>query len=365
MKQTITEKYIRRQKRRQFLIKILIHVLLLLGCVIMLTPLSWTLSTALGPNTLIPPIDLLPKEVQFDNFKGAWEYPSAFTPFKMLNYEKNPDFGELFKNTLNVNGWERLGKQLPKYFNGQTDKSLGEIIKKAMDRKSSETTFGEWLLLTIKGGNKLTLGTFIINSLISTVLITIGGIIFDSLAAYVLAFKSFPGKNLFIFLAFATLMIPTYITIVPAYLIVRDLGWYNSYAALVVPFLGSGMGISLFRSHFLGVSKELEECAKIDGAKNIRIYATIIMPIAKPIIGTMVILKAMWSWNQYLWPLIVTSDLDMKTIQVGIAWFRGTMVTQWGYLCAAVLIAILPLIIVFLCAQKQFIGGLQAGAVKG
>ena len=213
--------------------------------------------------------------------------------------------------------------------------------------------------------NPITMGTFFMNSIICTVCITTGGIIVDSLAAYVLAFKSFPGKRLFIFLALATMMIPFYVTLVPEYLIVRKLGWINTYQAMIIPFLGSGMGISLFRSHFLSIAKELEECAKLDGASDFRVYLTVVMPISKPIIGTMAILKAMWSWNQYMWPLIVSTDISMKPIQVALNMFRGLNLTEWGYLCAGMTMAILPLVIVFLCAQKQFIGGLQAGAVKG
>ena len=211
----------------------------------------------------------------------------------------------------------------------------------------------------------ITMGTFFKNSLICTIAITTGGIIVDSLAAYVLAFKSFPGKRIFIFLALATMMIPFYVTLVPEYLIVRKLGWINTYEAMIVPFLASGMGISLFRSHFLSIAKELEECAKLDGASDFRCYLTIIMPISRPIIGTMAILKAMWSWNQYMWPLVVSTNIEMKPIQVALNMFRGLNLTQWGYLCAGMTLAILPLVIVFLCMQKQFIGGLQAGAVKG
>lgn len=217
----------------------------------------------------------------------------------------------------------------------------------------------------IQVGSDATMGTFLMNSLITTVAIVVGGIIVDSLAAYILAFKTFPGKNLFIFLALATLMIPSYVTLVPQFLIVNNLGWRNTYAALVVPFLASGMGITLFRSNFMSVSKELVESAKIDGASDFRIYATIVMPIAKPIIATMTILKSMWSWNQYMWPLVVCNKTEMMTIQVALDLFKGRSVNEWGYLCAGMTIAILPLLIVFLLCQKFFIGGIQAGAVKG
>ena len=273
-----------------------INLILILGAIVMLTPLLWMLATALSPNTKIPPTSLIPHNFTLENFVAAWNFPKAFSP--------DPN-------------------------------------------------------------HPITMGTFFMNSVICTVCITVFGIIVDSLAAYVLAFKDFPGKRLFIFLALATMMIPFYVTLVPEYLIIRKLGWMNTYKAMIIPFLASGMGISLFRSHFLGLSKELEESAKIDGASDFRVYLTIIMPISRPVIGTMAILKAMWSWNQYMWPLIVSTDIRMKPIQVALNMFRGLNLTEWGYMCAGMTMAILPLVILFLCAQKQFIGGLQAGAVKG
>ena len=214
-------------------------------------------------------------------------------------------------------------------------------------------------------GRDLTLGRFFLNSIISTAVITVVGVIVDSLAAYVLAYKKFKGKTLFYYATLATLMIPVYVTLGREYLLISDFDWMNSFKALIIPFLASGMGIQLFRSSFLGLSKELVEAAKMDGASDLRIYATIIMPISRPTIGTMCILKFMWSWNQYIWPLVVCTNLDMQTIQLGLNLFRGLNLTQWGYLCAGMTMAIIPVVVVFLLAQKQFIGGLTTGAVKG
>lgn len=281
-------------KRSTQIKSVLMNIVLIFITVIMLTPLLWTLATALSPNTRIPPSSLVPHDVTLENFGNAWAFPG------------------------------KIG----------LDKDL-------------------------------TMGTFLMNSVIVTVCITIGGIITDSLAAYVLAFKDFPGKNLFIFLALATLMIPSYVTLVPQYIIMSELEWLNTYQAQIVPFLASGMGITLFRSHFLSVSKEVVESAKVDGASDIRIYSTIVMPIAKPVIATMAILKAMWSWNMYMWPLIVCDTPDKMPLQVSLGYFSGTYTTEWGLMCAGMLIALLPLLIVFLLCQKFFVGGIQAGAVKG
>ena len=211
----------------------------------------------------------------------------------------------------------------------------------------------------------VTMGTFVRNTLIVIVVLTLLGIIVDSMAGYAIARKEFPGRKLFTYATLSTLMVPIYVTLVPEYLIIRKLEWMNTYKVLIIPFLASGLGIYLFRSHFMSVPIELEECGKLDGASDLRIYATIMMPISKPVIGTMIVLKSMWSWNMYVWPLIVINKLEMKVIQQGLTLFQGLNVTQWGYLCAGMTIAILPLIIVFLLMQKQFIGGLTAGAVKG
>ena len=221
---------------------LLAHLPLTIGALIMLSPLLWMLATALTPNTYIAQTSLIPKEVTFENFTEAWNFPRVFDP-------------------------------------------------------------------------NVTMGTFFINTLFVTVVITAVGIIVDSMAGYVIARKEFPGRKLFTYAALATLMVPIYVTLVPQYLIIRDLGWINTYKALIIPFLASGMGIYLFRSHFMSVPVELEECAKLDGASDLRIYASIMMPVSKPVIGTMAVLKSMWSWNQYIWPLVVINKLDKKMIQ--------------------------------------------------
>lgn len=239
-----------------------------------------------------------------------------------------------------------------------------------------QTLFPDWENLTLvnfidawmfpsKTTPGLTMGTFFLNTAIMTVAIVIGGLLFDSMAGYVIARKVFPGRTFFGFLALSTLMVPFYVTAIPQYLIVKELGWMNTFAALIVPSLASGMGIHLFRSHFRSVPIELEECAKLDGASDFRIFFSVMVPISKPIIGTMTTLKAMWSWNQFLWPLIVINEKTMYTIQQGLTFFQGLAVTQYGYLCAGMTLAILPLLVVFLCMQNFFIGGLTAGAVKG
>lgn len=212
--------------------------------------------------------------------------------------------------------------------------------------------------------DNVTLGTFFRNSVITTASITILGLIIDSLAGYVLARKQFPGRQIFFYLALMTLMIPFYVIVVPMFLIVKNLGWMNTYQGLIIPSIASGLGIYMFKQYFQTIPYDLEEAAKIDGYSDFRIYTSIIIPISKPVFGTMAILKSMWAWDDFFWPLIITTKLQMKTLQVALTMFRGLNVTQWGLLTAGMTMATIPIIIVFIALQKYYVAGLTAGSLK-
>lgn len=210
----------------------------------------------------------------------------------------------------------------------------------------------------------ITLGTFFKNSVITTFCITMLGLFIDSMAGYVLARKQFIGRKLFFYLALITLMIPFYVVVVPMFLIVKHLNWINSYQGLIVPSIASGFGIYMFKQYFQTIPYELEEAAKIDGYSDFRIYVSIIIPLSKPVFGTMAILKSMWSWDEFFWPLIIVSDLKMKTLQVALTMFRGLNVTQWGLLTAGMTMATVPIIIIYIALQRYFVSGLTAGSLK-
>ncbi len=211
----------------------------------------------------------------------------------------------------------------------------------------------------------ITMGRFFLNSLLVSFLITLLSIFTDSMAGYVLARKRFRGRETIFFLAVATMMIPFYVTSIPMFLIVRELGWINTYFALVVPFIGSGFGVYMFRQAFLSIPVEIEEAARLDGLSDLGIYLRIMLPLIKPTVATMVIFKAMWSWNIFYWPLLVINTMKMYTLPLGLTLFKGLNVTRWGLLTAGLVIAVAPVILLFLIMQRQFIRGLTAGAVKG
>lgn len=203
------------------------------------------------------------------------------------------------------------------------------------------------------------------NSLIMTVGIIIGNVFFNTLAGYALARIRFPGKNLVFFIIIGTMMISGQITIVPIYIMCVNLGWINTYQALIIPFLTNGMLTFFMRQYFLAIPVELEESARIDGLNRFGMFARIILPISKMSLATQVIFLFREWWNQLLWPVTLTNKLDMFVITVGLNSIKGqyyewTNVSMTGVVCA-----ILPVIIVFIVLQKQFTQSLALVGIKG
>ena len=206
--------------------------------------------------------------------------------------------------------------------------------------------------------DRTTLGTMFMNSIFISSVVTLTSILFDSMAGYALARKKFFGRNILFWGALVTLMIPLY-------LIILKMGLMNTRTSLILPFMASGFGVFMFRQAFMAIPLELEEAAKIDGARDFFIYSKIMLPLVKPTIATMTIFKVIWSWNMFFWPLIVIQDYSKMPINLGLAIFRGHNVTRWGLMTSAMIIATIPIIVVFLSLQKWYIRGLTAGAVKG
>ncbi len=206
--------------------------------------------------------------------------------------------------------------------------------------------------------------TYYKNSFIVTICITIGTILISALAAYPFARINFKGKNIIFYLFLGTMMIPFYVQIIPLFNIVQRLGWLDTRKALIIPRLFSPFGIFLFRQYFLTIPKELDEAAEIDGCNDLYIFWKIIMPLSKPAIASLGIFTFLFGWNDFLWPLLVTTKPEFTTIQVGISNFSGKYGTFWPYLMAGTVTSVLPVFIVFILGQKYFIQGLMAGGVK-
>ncbi len=208
-------------------------------------------------------------------------------------------------------------------------------------------------------------GRYLLNSAVVTTIIVVGQLLTAILAGYAFAFLRFPLKR-FLFVAFlATLMIPFEVTVVQNLTTVVDLGIYNTYAGLAVPFLATGFGAFLMRQAFLGVPQDLEDAAALDGFGRWRFLWRVAVPLSRPAIAALGVFAFLTAWNQYLWPLLVTKDDHLRTVQIGLRQLRNTSLDQVNVTFAGVIIAVIPLAILLLVFQKQLIRGLTAGAVKG
>lgn len=208
------------------------------------------------------------------------------------------------------------------------------------------------------------LARFFVNSVVFAGGVTIISLFLDSLAAYALARLRFRGQRLFFWIVLLVLMVPFQITLIPLYLTVSQLGWLNSFAGLIVPRATNAFGIFMLRQFFVTIPRDLDEAARIDGASEFRIYRSVILPLAKPALATLAIFHFMFNWNDFLWPLVITTTSDMRTLPAGLALFVGSYSIQHPLLLAAATITLLPLLVGFLFAQKQFIRGIAATGLR-
>lgn len=203
------------------------------------------------------------------------------------------------------------------------------------------------------------------NSLLVCVIVVAANLVFDSLIAYPLARMNFPGKPIVLLLVVAAIMIPAQVILVPLYIQMRDLGWLNSYAALIAPYIVSPTGIFLLRQTYMAIPKELDEAAFIDGASRLRTLWSVLVPNALAMYGTLAVLKFMWTWGEFAWPSLAVNDENLRTIPVGLAGMRSQFATEWDLLMAGSIVAILPVALLFAFLQRYFVAGLTSGAVKG
>lgn len=207
---------------------------------------------------------------------------------------------------------------------------------------------------------------FYLNSLIVTGIVASVKVINSVLSAYALVFMRFPGRNLLFIYVLAALMVPNEVTIVPNYLMMADAGWVNTYQGIIFPLLAVAFGTFLLRQHFLSLPREMIEAARVDGAGHLSILWSVALPVSRPVVVTVALIYVVAGWNEYLWPLIVTNSLEMRTLPIGLNYLRDTEGnTAWGTVMAGALIVVAPVVIFFLWTQRHLIQGLTSGSVKG
>ncbi|MGD8683747.1 MAG: carbohydrate ABC transporter permease [Chloroflexota bacterium] len=203
------------------------------------------------------------------------------------------------------------------------------------------------------------------NSAIISGAIVFGGLVVNSLLGYALARIPFRGKGLLLAIVVALIIVPFETLAVPLLLIMAELRWTNTLHAQILPFLAQPLYIFLFYSFFLGIPRELEEAARIDGAGPVTLFARIAVPLAKPAYAAAGILIFLSSWGQYLWPVMITRTVEVRPLPMGIAEFKGLPPRDWGDIMAYAAMMVIPLLIVFILFQRQFVRGVATSGLKG
>ena len=204
-----------------------------------------------------------------------------------------------------------------------------------------------------------------LNTVIVTVACVIGNLLFCSLAGYAFARVKFFGREVAFILILATLMIPFQVIIIPTFLIVRSLHLIDTLGALILPNLAGAFGIFMLRQFFRTLPIELEEAARIDGASRIGILFKIVLPLSGPALATLAVITFMWTWNDFLWPLITIYSPQHMTLQLGLATFQGAHQTNTNLLMAANVMSMLPVLLLFFVAQRYFVRGIATTGLKG
>lgn len=209
-------------------------------------------------------------------------------------------------------------------------------------------------------------GRYYINTIITTTFGSGAEVFFAVTSAYAFAFLRFPKKNLVFLLLLAALMVPNQVTILPNYLTAAWLNWINTYQGIIVPGASVAYGTFLMRQYFLTLPHEVLDAAKVDGAGHLRTLWSVVLPLSRPALVTFALISIVAKWNDFLWPLIITNTRDMRVLPIGIYWLldqEGT--TEWGTVMAATLFVVVPVLLIFLWAQRHIVAGIAAGAVKG
>ena len=212
--------------------------------------------------------------------------------------------------------------------------------------------------------SRIPFARLLLNSIIMAGGVTVISLFLDSMAAYALSRLNFPGRDVIFIIILIALMLPFQVMFIPLFVVVHDFGLLDSYSGLIVPRATNAFGIFLLRQFFMTLPKELDEAARIDGASEFGIYWKIILPLSGPAITTLAIFHFMYNWNDFLWPLLITSSTEMRTLPTGLALFVGQHVVEYGVVMAGGVLTLLPLLLAFLFAQRYFIEGIAMSGIK-
>ena len=212
--------------------------------------------------------------------------------------------------------------------------------------------------------NAVPFGDFFLNSLAYSTATVAGNLLFCSLAAYAFARLKFFGRDVLFVILLATLMVPYQVMLIPTFLIVKKLGMVDSVGGLILPNLCSAFGIFMLRQFFRTLPIELEEAARIDGTSRLGILFKIVLPLSMPALATLAIIQFMWSWNDFLWPLIIIDSASHAPLQLGLSTLQGAHATEWNLLMAGTVMSQIPMLVAFLFAQRWFVRSVAFTGIK-
>jgi multiple sugar transport system permease protein len=203
-----------------------------------------------------------------------------------------------------------------------------------------------------------------LNSILFAGGVTAVSLFLDSMTAYALSRLTFPGRDAIFVVILVALMLPFQVTFIPVFVTVHDLGLLNSFGGLIIPRATNAFGIFILRQFFITLPRALDDAARIDGASEFYIYSRIILPLSGPALATLAVFHFMYNWNDFLWPLLITSSTEMRTLPAGLALFVGAHVVEYGVVVAGAVLALAPLLVAFLFAQRYFIQGIAMTGLK-
>lgn len=204
----------------------------------------------------------------------------------------------------------------------------------------------------------------VVNSIGVSAVVTAAQVITGSMAAYAFARLEFKGRNLVFTLYLATMMVPMQVLVVPLFISFKTLNLHDTYASLILPGIATAFAVFMMKQAVEGIPRELGEAATIDGASHLRIYATIVLPLVKPSLAALTVVSFMGSWNSFLWPLVTIRSPEFKTLPLGLSSLHGQFTTDWAVVMAGAVVSVLPILVVYLFAQKHIAAGMARAGLK-
>ncbi|WP_025948405.1 carbohydrate ABC transporter permease [Geobacillus thermocatenulatus] len=235
-------------------------------------------------------------------------------------------------------------------------KTLEEIVSGTMSFIPKKFTLDNYKQIFIE---QELFPRWLLNSVVVAGTVTVLNLLFNSMAGYALARLQFPGRKPLFLIILAVLMIPAQVTMIPNYLILKQLGWLNSYQGMIVPTMVNATFIFMMRQFFINFPKELEEAAELDGLGRFGIFFRIVLPLARPALAAQAIFVFMGSWNDFMRPLIILSDPQLFTLPLGLNSFKGQYISYWNYIMAASMVFTLPVLVIYVFFNRYFIKGIS------